>query len=123
MSCTIRDLPSAPPHRDWMPGENTILSFANNITDQLAWNVYLKSGEEGGETIFYNESNVDAISTTTQSTRNAPLQGDLLLFRSTNVHEVLPARGNRLTLSGFFGPSGSKELRLGDPLLEASGFS
>jgi hypothetical protein len=103
MSCTVRALPEAPVHRDWMPGENTGLSFAPHIIDQFAWNVYLKMPEVGGHTRIYGERNPASVGENTIHSEFVPSIGELVIFRSTQAHAVMPSRGDRLTLSGFFG--------------------
>lgn len=103
MSCTVRALSAAPIHRDWMPGENTGLSFARHITDQFAWNIYLKMPICGGHTLIYDERDPAHIVDSTMHAEVAPSIGELVVFRSTQAHAVRPSEGDRLTLSGFFG--------------------
>ena len=75
----------------------------SDLIDQFAWNVYISVGQTGGETAIYDTGVPD------HARRPAlvlpPQRGDLLLFRTRNVHAVLPSEGARLTVSGFWGPT------------------
>lgn len=110
MKFTVRALPEAPIHRDWMPGENTGLSFAPQIREQFAWNIYLKTPKSGGQTRIYNEQDPALAGKGSEYFEVAPQVGDLIIFRTTHAHEVLPSDGERLTLSGFFGSTPEKLL-------------
>ncbi|MGJ7525471.1 2OG-Fe(II) oxygenase [Variovorax sp. GB1P17] len=110
MNFTVRVLPEAPIHCDWMPGENTGLSFAPQIKDQFAWNIYLKTPKSGGQTRIYTEKDPALASKESEHFEVAPRVGDLIIFRTTQAHEVLPSDGERLTLSGFFGITPEKLL-------------
>lgn len=103
-TCTIRDMPGAPKHRDWLPGECPDLLSHRNLIDQFAWNIYLELPETGGETIVYPTAETDTFSDVLQGDTIKPMKGDLVIFRSTNIHEVRPGSSRRLTISGFFGP-------------------
>jgi len=103
--CTIRDLASAPLHRDWLPGECPDLESHKDLIDQFAWNIYLQLPDNGGETIVYPTSDRSiANDPNLEKAFIKPSLGDLVLFRSSNIHEVLPGTSRRLTVSGFFGP-------------------
>ncbi len=110
MNFTVRVLPEAPIHRDWMPGENTGLSFAPRLSDQFAWNIYLKTPESGGQTRIYKEQDPALANERSEYVDVAPRVGELIIFRSTQAHAVLPSNGERLTLSGFFGITPEKLL-------------
>lgn len=110
MNFTVRALPEAPIHRDWMPGENTGLSFASRISDQFAWNIYLKTPKSGGQARIYKEQDTALVARGSEYVDVAPRVGDLIIFRSTQAHSVLPSDGERLTLSGFFGITPEKLL-------------
>lgn len=110
MGCTVRELGSAPVHRDWMPGESDALDFAGQLQDQMAWNFYLKMPQTGGETIIYHANALTQLDAHTGAAKVRPLAGDLVIFRSTQLHEVLPSHGERMTLSGFFGPTSDRLL-------------
>jgi len=103
MPCTIRDLPVAPPHRDWLKGEVSNLDFLATIEDQLAWNIYLTTPEKGGKTGIFKTQRRSDLEKGVPVCFHPPKAGQLLLFRSTNIHEVRPTEGARYTLSGFFG--------------------
>ena len=110
MNFTVRVLPEAPIHRDWMPGEDSGLSFAPQIKEQFAWNIYLKTPKSGGQTRIYNEQNLALVSKGSEHCEVSPRVGDLIIFRTTHAHEVLPSDGERLTLSGFFATTPEKLL-------------
>ncbi|SCX72950.1 2OG-Fe(II) oxygenase [Variovorax sp. EL159] len=110
MNFTVRVLPEAPIHRDWMPGEDTGLSFAPQIKEQFAWNIYLKTPKSGGQTRIYKEQDPALVGEESEHFEVAPRVGDLIIFRTTQAHEVLPSDGDRLTLSGFFGTTPEKLL-------------
>jgi hypothetical protein len=104
-SCTVRALPSAPPHRDWIRAELPDFDAFATLQDQFAWNVYISVGRRGGETlVFDTEDPANVVSLDQWSVKHAPQRGDLLLFCTRNVHAVLPTDGDRLTVSGFWGP-------------------
>ena len=110
MPFTIRDLPEAAPHRDWLKGEVSDLSFLSDIQDQWAWNIYLTQPISGGETCIYNEQDPSNLIANTAKVSCLPKLGNLLFFRSTNVHEVKATEGDRYTLSGFCGPTSNGKL-------------
>ena len=110
MNFTVRVLPEAPIHRDWMPGEDSGLSFAPQIKEQFAWNIYLKTPKSGGQTRIYKEQDPARVGKESEHFEVAPRVGDLIIFRTTYAHEVLPSDGERLTLSGFFGTTPEKLL-------------
>jgi hypothetical protein len=110
MACTVRDLPEAPIHTDWMPGEGTGLSFAPQLLEQFAWNVYLRMPYFGGGTRLYQETQPARVTPDTPRTEILPAIGELVLFRSTRAHEVLRCDGQRLTLSGFCGTTAARRL-------------
>lgn len=110
MNFTVRMLPEAPIHRDWMPGENTGLSFAPQISEQFAWNIYLKTPKSGGQTRIYKERDPVLAGKGSDYFEVAPRVGDLIIFRTTQAHSVMPSDGERLTLSGFFGTTPEKLL-------------
>lgn len=110
MNFTVRVLPEAPIHRDWMPGENSGLSFAPQLSEQFAWNIYLRTPKSGGQTRIYTERDPALAGRDGEHVEVGPRVGDLIIFRSTQAHSVLPSDGERLTLSGFFGITPEKLL-------------
>jgi hypothetical protein len=105
-SCTVRDLPNAPPHRDWIKAELPAFDAFSRLTDQFAWNVYVSVGERGGETLIYDTCEVEDALTRPPSLELPPKPGDLLLFRTRHVHAVRATTGgDRWTVSGFWGPT------------------
>lgn len=111
MNFTVRALPETPIHRDWIPTEKTGLSFSPRITDQFAWNIYLKLPDSGGQTrIFRTQDPALAAVKGSVFTEAMPSVGDLIVFRSTQAHAVMPSSGDRLTLSGFFATTPEKLL-------------
>ena len=103
--CTVRSLPAAPPHTDWIKAEMAEFEAVDTLTDQFAWNVYVLTGDSGGRTAIYpTESRTCVADGLAPGVVIAPNPGDLILFRTRNVHEVQPATGDRITVSGFWGP-------------------
>jgi hypothetical protein len=110
--CTVRALPSAPPHNDWISRELPHFSAFDGLLDQFAWNVYLSVGESGGETLIYDTTDPQvAVSMAHASASLKPVIGELILFRSRNVHAVNATKGDRLTVSGFWGPYSDGNIR------------
>jgi hypothetical protein len=85
---------------------------------QLAWNLYLKVPENGGECVVHNrqwcandekfkvpDSYSYEMSLVKESEAKyiTPILGDLVLFNSRNFHQVLPGQGERVTMSSFIG--------------------
>ncbi len=108
MHCVARDLPAAPRHTDWLPRDCPALGFAAQFKSQYAWNLYLELPSHGGETVIYHREEQQPIVENTLRCTVRSSVADLLIFQSTNVHEVLPAGGKRLTVSGFFGITDTK---------------
>lgn len=97
--------------------------FVGKITNQIAWNVYVKLPEEGGETIVYDKiwepniyekflagSNTGSYGFKKEVIEDVdylkikPSVGDLLFFNSRNFHEVLSSTGkDRFSISCFIG--------------------
>lgn len=103
--CTVRSLPAAPPHTDWIKAEMPDFDAFGQLIDQFAWNVYISTGQSGGETIIYDATDrAIAGQGAEPDIKIQPRPGDLILFRSRNVHAVLPTQGDRFTVSGFWGP-------------------
>lgn len=110
--CTVRALPGAPPHTDWIVHELPSFEAFDGLLDQFAWNVYLAVGDQGGETCIYKTPDLEAAEAMeAPSVVLKPEIGELILFRSRNVHAVTPTQGHRLTVSGFWGPCLSGTLR------------
>lgn len=104
--CTVRALPGAPVHTDWIVRELPSFEAFDYLIDQFAWNVYLSVGESGGQTKIYDTTNPDTIELPQiRVSEITPCVGDLILFRSRNSHTVSPVSGERLTVSGFWGPT------------------
>lgn len=112
-------------HCDWAPRDAAGWGI-DDITGQLAWNVYLSSGEGGGRSIVYRRSwtpEVDEfvaegtygyLPASVQGYEREPIEplvGQLLMFNARNLHsvEALVGRGSRITVSSFVGnkPDGS----------------
>ena len=103
--CTVRSLPAAPPHNDWIAGELAGFDAVEELIDQFAWNIYISTGTEGGNLIIYDTTSRSEISNSPgKSVSIQPDPGDLILFRSRNYHEILNTSGDRYTVSGFWGP-------------------
>ncbi|HRH93416.1 MAG TPA: 2OG-Fe(II) oxygenase [Candidatus Peribacteria bacterium] len=79
----------------------------NRLRHQFAWNLYLSVGEHGGQTVVYGrtlDSKVDL--RTAPQLRMMPSVGELIVFNSRLVHEVLvssPAK-RRISINGMFSP-------------------
>jgi hypothetical protein len=102
--CTVRSLPAAPPHTDWIKVEMEDFDAVGSLADQFAWNVYISTGESGGQTVIYGTENKCAVqSGVAPKVIVRPNPGDLILFRTRHVHEVRQAQGDRITVSGFWG--------------------
>ena len=108
-------------HADWAPLDAPGWAIGENRA-QLAWNLYVKSPDDGGECVVHNvpwqpeyeelkvpdsygyspELVADA-----ESVRLKPKVGDVTIFNSRNFHEVLGGGdpGSRITLSSFVGES------------------
>jgi hypothetical protein len=103
--CIVRELLAAPRHTDWIRAEMPHFDAVSRLTDQFAWNVYISTGTSGGYTQVYATEDRSKMGPNTAADVSVrPEPGDLMLFRSRNVHEVTPAEGDRLTVSGFWGP-------------------
>lgn len=89
-----------------------------SITSQLAWNLYVKEPSQGGICKVYNRQwepedekykipnsyGYDySLVAGSEIKQNFPVIGDLVIFNSRNFHEVLPAIGERITISSFIG--------------------
>ncbi len=107
MVATVRDLPAAPVHFDWLPSDCPKLELTQRLTEQFAWNLFLELPENGGYTLIHNHDARD----TTVFPKDSLWAGvahsrcDLTVFRSTYRHLVIPSEGSgsRITVSGFFG--------------------
>ena len=110
--CTVRSLPGAPLHTDWIVRELPTFEAFDGLLDQFAWNVYLKVGESGGQTLIYDTTNPATAALMDAATAEIiPQVGELILFRSRNVHAVNATLGDRLTISGFWGPCVTGDIR------------
>lgn len=117
----VRHINSAHLHFDYAPFDAKGWHI-QRIEEQLAWNVYLETAQEGGELVVYNipwEADIyekfllpghtgsygfdKTIVKDIESFVIRPSRGDLYIFNSRNFHEVLPARGLRITNSSFIG--------------------
>lgn len=122
----IRHINSAHLHFDYAPFDARGWKI-QEIKEQLAWNVYMETAQAGGELVVYNipwELDIyekfllpghtgsygfdKTLVKDAESFVIRPTRGDLYIFNSRNFHEVLPARGVRITNSSFIGryPSG-----------------
>lgn len=121
----IRQIRRAYLHFDYAPYDG--YSWSNHdIINQFAWNVYLKTPDNGGEAVVFNkmwqpymlddhklinENNGSygfdyKIVEGCSCVKIKPNAGDLVLFNSRNFHEVLDNKEdniNRISLSSFMG--------------------
>lgn len=89
-----------------------------NVTSQLVWNLYVKAPSTGGVSKVYNRQwqpddekykilgsyGYDySLVANSEVKHNIPVTGDLVIFNSRNFHEVVPAIGERITISSFIG--------------------
>lgn len=119
----IRDMGGAADlHFDYAPYDAPEWNIGK-LTNQIAWNVYVKLPEQGGETIVYDKFWQSKIFEKFLSDNNTgsygfkkelvedsrhlrirPSVGDLWFFNSRNFHEVLSSNGKkRLSISSFIG--------------------
>lgn len=113
---------SAEPHQDVFLRDAPEIYNNLRISEQLAFNIYLQTPENGGELElwdwkasdeeFINYRNADpAISygmnrskISQPKIKYKPKKGEILLFNPRNVHAVAPSNGGqRLTISTFIG--------------------
>lgn len=108
-----------PPHQDKMIKDQSHCSESKELKTQLAANLYLEVPEEGGELeiwdlSFSKEEEVnyyvgqydflDRKKIPQPTLRIKPRQGELILFRSDNVHAVRASKKSaRTTVSSFIG--------------------
>ncbi|QSJ20403.1 2OG-Fe(II) oxygenase [Nostoc sp. UHCC 0702] len=89
-----------------------------NVTSQLVWNLHVKAPSTGGVSKVYNRQwqpddekykilgsyGYDySLVANSEVKHNIPVTGDLVIFNSRNFHEVVPAIGERITISSFIG--------------------
>ncbi|MBP5975686.1 hypothetical protein HW132_23845 [Brasilonema sp. CT11] len=113
----IRHINIALLHLDFAPLDAPNWAIGN-ITSQLVWNFYVKAPSQGGVCKVYNRQwqpedekyktpasyGYDhSLVATSEVKHNIPLTGDLVIFNSRNFHEVVPAIGERITISSFIG--------------------
>ena len=117
----VRVINKALVHFDWAP-KDAIGWSVSQITAQLAWNLFLQIGDQGGCTRVYHKQwqAIDegyhiagsyaydaAVVHESEYIEIAPRQGEFVLFNSRNFHEVdanISTR-ERITLSSFIGLS------------------
>lgn len=115
----IRVIDRALLHLDWAKLDGSEWKIGQ-VSGQIAWNIYLQMGEEGGATNVYcqqwqehhqllkNPHNYDydrSIVQDCEMVKILPKQGELVLFNSRNFHEVESTSGDveRITISSFIG--------------------
>ncbi len=113
----VRQINQALLHLDFAPLDAPGWEI-EKISSQLAWNLYVKAPNSGGVCRVYNrqwqaEDELQKIPGSykyshnlvkdTEFKDNTPIVGDLVIFNSRNFHEVLPAQGERITVSSFIG--------------------
>ncbi|ERT14453.1 2OG-Fe(II)-dependent halogenase WelO5 family protein [Photorhabdus temperata] len=94
------------------------------ISTQLAWNLYVSSPSQGGETVIYNQPFKSTVVDKTYKPYDSSLLGDcesftfqpqvgsVVIFNTSNPHIVLPANGNRIATGSFIGLLNEKNLIL-----------
>lgn len=118
--CMIRSLKEgALLHADFAPFLKQDWTI-KNITQELAWNIFVTTPLDGGECCVYNRPwqkeddkfikagtyGYDKVVVKNAESYNyKPSAGDLVIFNSRNFHEVVPSSGNidRITIGGHFG--------------------
>lgn len=112
---------SAKKHFDFAPYDAKGWAI-QDVTKQIAWNIYLEMPEHGGETVVYNRpwqphmyekflleghhgsyGFSDAAVEGSQAIVIKPRTCDLWLFNTRNFHEVKGSSGPRITMSSFIG--------------------
>jgi 2OG-Fe(II) oxygenase superfamily len=88
------------------------------VRSQLAWNLYLRAGQEGGECVVYNRQWCEGdekfrlrgsygydptITAGVELLSLSPVAGDVVLFNCRNFHEVRSTVGDRITMGSFIG--------------------
>lgn len=111
-----------PPHHDMLTKDVPDSSRAQQMQCQLAANIYLGVPERGGElelwdfcpteeeygTLFTGHHDfMDRELLPTKPVRIRPIDGELILMSSRNVHAVEPSFGSRLSMGCFIGYYGS----------------
>jgi hypothetical protein len=115
----VRVINKALLHLDWAPFDAPEWTIGK-ISAQIAWNIYLQTGVEGGETIVYrrlwqpsdelhllpNSYGYDhSLVEGCDFIRIHPMQGALVFFNSRNFHKVEMTEGEteRISFSSFIG--------------------
>ncbi|MCC8372592.1 MULTISPECIES: 2OG-Fe(II)-dependent halogenase WelO5 family protein [Photorhabdus] len=111
-------------HVDYAPTFAKGNLVVGDISTQLAWNLYILSPSQGGETVIYNQpfknTTIDkiykpydsALLVNCESFTFRPQVGSVVIFNTTNPHIVLPASGNRIATGSFIGVLNEKKLIL-----------
>jgi len=118
---------SAKKHFDFAPYDAKGWAI-EQVTKQVAWNIYLEMPDQGGETVVYNQPWLpdkferflleghsgsygfsDACVEGAQAIVIKPRVCDLWLFNTRNFHEVLGSSGPRITVSSFVGQTAPRE--------------
>lgn len=112
--CVVRDLAiEVLPHADFGPYDGEGWEVAK-VTQQIAWNLYLTSPSEGGDTLIFDqvwENHVQADNNSygiqdfdrPVKHRFSIKPGRLVLFNSRNFHKVLKSSEARIAIGGFLG--------------------
>lgn len=118
----IRNMGAARLHVDWAPHDAVGWDIAA-IEAQLAWNIYLQIGEDGGATRIYrrpwtpeleryktkkNYGYEPHAAADADIVELAPRVGELVVFSPRNLHEVTPVKDPtvRISVGSFIGCSG-----------------
>ncbi|NHB92579.1 hypothetical protein [Photorhabdus cinerea] len=111
-------------HIDYAPTFAKGNLVIGDVSTQLAWNLYVSSPSQGGETVIYNQPFKNTIADKTykpydssllvdcESFTFQPQVGSVVIFNTSNPHIVLPARGNRIATGSFIGLLSEKNLIL-----------
>lgn len=109
----------ARPHQDTLQRDAPGEPIAQELTEQFAMNIYLQTSSEGGELELWNlrpsiaeyealrnsaSHGIDLDKLPPSAALLSPQAGDLILFRSTNLHAVHKVQGQpRITWASFIG--------------------
>lgn len=113
---------AARPHQDMLRRDTPHEPIAHELVEQIAMNIYLQTAESGGELELWNlrpspqeymamrdpsSHGIDREKLAPSSALIKPHDGDLILFRSTNLHAVRKVEGRqRITWTSFVGVRG-----------------
>jgi Rps23 Pro-64 3,4-dihydroxylase Tpa1-like proline 4-hydroxylase len=108
-SHVVRALPKSTLHTDWAKRDMSNLDFARELRDQFTWNAYIET-PPSTQLVIYNhderkEDRIDgAKKCNYEHAVFTPANCDLVIFMSTNAHQVIASETRtRIALGGFFG--------------------